>query len=107
MLVAVALVAGGCARRAPVAFDSPDPARRIDAAVRAVEHDDRTAVPHLIDMLDSTDPATRFVAIHALERLTGQTMGYDYASPEPDRDAAVDQWTEWYHSRTEAEPPRE
>ena len=87
-----------------MAFDSPDPARRIDAAVRAVEHNDRSAVPDLIGMLDSDDPATRFVAIHALERLTGQTLGYDYAAPSWERASAVDRWTEWYDPGAAPEP---
>jgi hypothetical protein len=34
-------------------------------------------------------------AIGALERLTGETKGYDYAASEADREAAVEAWAAW------------
>jgi hypothetical protein len=46
-------------------------------------------------MLDSDDPAARLVAIRALERITGQTLGYDHAGPEHERRLAVERWMEW------------
>ena len=47
-------------------------------------------------MLESSDPASRLVAIRALERLTGETMGYDHAGSVPERGVAVDRWWVWY-----------
>jgi hypothetical protein len=49
-------------------------------------------------MLESDDPLERMMAIRALELMTGETHGYDYAAPEWDRRAAVDRWVEWHGS---------
>jgi hypothetical protein len=43
-------------------------------------------------MLDSDDPATRLLAIDALERITGETLGFDASAPETERRNAVDRW---------------
>ncbi|MBM4107534.1 MAG: hypothetical protein FJ255_01765 [Phycisphaerae bacterium] len=94
LLVPVAWLAG-CFGPAPQGFDSPEPGRRIEAAVRAAERGDRSASRPLISMLDSDDPAARLVAIRALERITGQTLGYDHAAPEGDRRRAVERWMAW------------
>lgn len=97
-VVVLALIApgvGGCFGPAPGGFDSPEPGRRIEAAARAAERRDRTAIRPLISMLDSDDPAARLVAIRALERITGQTLGYDHAGPEHERRLAVERWMEW------------
>jgi HEAT repeat protein len=80
----------------PKGFDSPEPAARMEAALDAAARGDRDAIPHLIALLDSDDPATRLVAIGSLERLTGQTLGYHYAAPEREREEAVERWVEWY-----------
>ena len=40
-----------------------------------------------------------------LERLTGQTLGYDYAAPEAERRAATDRWVEWWESSGESGRP--
>lgn len=85
----------GCQGPAPRGFDSPEPGKRIEAAARAAETGDRTAVRPLISMLDSDDPAARLVAIRALERITGRTLGYDHASPEAQRREAVERWISW------------
>lgn len=79
-------------------FDSPDPVDRTLAAQRAVETNDQTAIPHLITMLASSDPAVRMVAQRSLERLTGQSLGYDHAASELQRQAAIDRWVAWYES---------
>lgn len=92
------VLAGGCVK-IPKGFDSPEPAARIEAAVEAAESGDTSAIPDLIVLLDSDDPATRLVAIRSLERLTGQTLGYDHAAPRPEREEAVARWVEW-HGRT-------
>lgn len=76
-------------------FDSPEPAARNAAIIKAVESHDTSAVPDLVRMLDSDDPATRLLAINALERITGQTLGYDDSAPERDRREAVERWQKW------------
>lgn len=96
----IALRAGGCVP-IPKGFDSPEPAARIEAAVDAAATGEKGAIPDLIALLDSDDPATRLVAIGSLERLTGQTLGYHYAAPERERDAAVERWVEWYRQEAD------
>ena len=93
--VGVVGLLGGCVP-IPKGFDSPEPAARIEAALEAADRGDREAIPDLIGLLDSDDPATRMVGILALERLTGETLGYDHAAAEGEREAAVARWVEWY-----------
>lgn len=97
--VAIALaVAGvlcsGCAS-APADFNSPEPAARNAAIVRAARDQDQKAIPDLIRMLESDDPTTRVLAIRALERLTGETRGYHPEADEGARKQAVDAWVAW------------
>ncbi len=49
----------------------------------------------LIVALDSDDSAERMLAITALNRLTGQTFGYDFAGSWTEREAAIGRWLEW------------
>lgn len=91
----------GCAA-APPDFNSPEPAARNAAIVRAARDGDRNAIPDLVRMLDSDDPATRVLAIRALERLTGVTLGYDPAGDAASRDEGVAQWTAWCREQSVA-----
>lgn len=93
---------GGCTP-IPKGFDSPEPAARIEAAVEAARTGDTGAIPDLIGLLDSDDPATRLVAIRSLERLTGETLGYDHAAAEPEREAAIGRWVEWERARADGD----
>ncbi len=86
----------GCASP-PGGFSSPVPSKRMDAAIEAAANNDRTAIPHLILMLESDDPLVRMVAIGALERLTGEERGYDHAAPAWERQSAIDRWPAWAH----------
>lgn len=89
----------------PEGFDSPEPAARMRAAASAAGERDRSAIPHLITLLDSDDPATRLVAIRSLERVTGQTLGYDHAAPAAAREASVERWVEWHAANADAKTP--
>lgn len=103
ILAAVAASGGGCTYAG--SFDDPDPGGRLDAIRRALAADDRSAVPHLISLLDSDDAAVRLYAINALEQFTGQTLGYDHAAPARDRRLAVERWVAWYRRQQEAPEP--
>ena len=96
------LAAGAGCVPIPKGFDSPEPAARIEAAVQAAGAGDADAIPDLIALLDSDDPATRLVSINALHRLTGQTLGYVHAAPPEEREAAVVRWVEWYNQNADA-----
>ena len=91
----VIAAAAGCGPSMPRGFDSPEPAARMDAVVQAARTNDRSAVPKIVPLLESDDPATRLLAIRTLEQLTGQTLGYDYAAPEAERGAAVERWNRY------------
>jgi hypothetical protein len=103
LLLTALSLSGGCFGPAPGGFDSPEPGKRIEAATEAARRRDTGAIRPLISMLDSDDPAARMVAIRALERITGQTHGYDHAAPEDERRRAVERWMEW-EARRGAQP---
>lgn len=88
------LWAPGCAEE--VSFTSDEPNARIRAIQQAVGAGDRSAIPSLITLLDSDDPAQRLLAIRTLEQFTGDTLGYDYAAPQYQRDPAVQRWRNLY-----------
>lgn len=100
-MVGAASLAGsalsGCGTRA--SFEDPDPSTQLAALNQAIEANDRSKIPDMIELLDSDDPAVRMFAILGLERMTGQTLGYDFAAPEAERDAATERWVEWYTGR--------
>ncbi len=88
MLAAMALAAGCGPRAREGGFDSPNPAARLYAIQQAAATHDRTAIPQLVEQLDSDDDAIRLWSIKALETLTGERLGYNpYASPEARRPA--------------------
>jgi hypothetical protein len=90
----------GCVPKLPGGFDSFDAGERAEAIVEAAERDDVQDVPKLITLLESDDPGTRLLAIQALERITGQRFGYDYAGPEARRRReAIDRWVHWEAGR--------
>ena len=53
-------------------------------------------LPVLVKDLSSDDPAVRFYAIRALQKMTGgDAKGYVYYAPEDDRSAAFERWQAW------------
>lgn len=99
LMVTTFLSFSACRRDIPRGFDSPEPAARLDAILAAARTREDSAVPDLVRMLASDDPAVRLAAIGALERITGQTLGYHHGGPQPERDAAIDRWVEWVRVR--------
>lgn len=85
-----------------VGFESSDPQARLLALREAAATGDRSAIPHIIGMLDSDDPGMRMLAQTTLERMTGETMGYDHSARERDRREAIDRWIEWWRTRPDA-----
>lgn len=78
-------------------MQSVNPVDRILGIRAAVERGDRSAVPHIVDRLEDEDDGVRFFAIIALDRITGERFGYDYAKPATERAAAVGRWREYVH----------
>jgi hypothetical protein len=92
-LMLLAVTAHGCAPSASRGgFDSGNPAARLYAIEHAARTNDRTAIPRLVEELESDDPAVRFLAISTLHRLTGETHGYRDFDPPPVRAEAVERW---------------
>lgn len=73
---------------------SPYPLDRARATVHLAENGDAEAVDLLIELLNDQDRGVRMYTILALERLCGETYGYVYYDPEPQRAAAVARWRE-------------
>lgn len=94
-LLASACIWGGCTASSAQLrrqMEAVDPARRIDAVIQAARRKDTSLTPALVDRLDDEDPAVRMYAILALERMTGERLGYSYAAPTSKRRDAVESW---------------
>lgn len=103
VLAVLLLVPASCAPPAEYGgFDSPHPSAEIFASRRAAVEMDRAPenISSLIALLESDDPAVRLVAIMALERLTGTTMGYRHYDPAPARQVGVNRWIEAWHTNS-------
>ncbi|MEQ9617443.1 MAG: HEAT repeat domain-containing protein [Phycisphaerales bacterium] len=99
-LILASLACAGCSLPpSETSFDSRDPKARSMAAIEAAASGDDRAVPGLISLLDSRDPGLRLIAAEALERITGETMGYDATAPILEREAAIDRWVDWWRTR--------
>jgi HEAT repeat protein len=95
-----ALATAACAPPATEGgFDSANPAARLYAIEQAAREGDRSAVTHLVELLDSDDPAVRWMSIVALERLTGQTHGYHHYDPPQERREAVMRWVQYVEAQ--------
>ena len=94
---AVTTLAGGCNGPSQLQADlqHEDPAVRMKAISRAGNTADTAAVPFLVDRLTDSQKDVRFFAIIALERITGQTMGWNHYDPPNERAQAVQRWRQW------------
>ena len=91
--MAVSLAAAcGCSPREPQRIGATDPTANIPAIQEAARENDRAAIPQLVRQLESDDPAVRFYAIEALQRLTGETFGYRFYDDADERRPAVERW---------------
>lgn len=95
LLTAMVVLIPGCVP-IPAGFDSPVPGARIDASVRAANERDAEAIPDLIALLDSEDPATRLIADNALEWILGREIGFDHAGTWAQRRAEVERLRQAY-----------
>ncbi|MGB2824240.1 MAG: HEAT repeat domain-containing protein [Phycisphaerae bacterium] len=87
-------------------FQSEDPSVRMKAALQAGREKDTKSVPYLVDRLTDSEAEIRFVAVIALERITGTTRGYRYYEPPPKRDEAVQRWRSWLDGRAASQPAK-
>ena len=91
LILAISL--SSCAPRASEGdFYSDNPASKLYAIHRAGSARDPKAVKPLVDLLNDDDPAVRMEAINALERITGQRMGYNPYGSVVQRRPAIERW---------------
>ncbi len=93
-LLLIPILLCACASPRPSITDD-DSASKIRAMKSGVEKHDRSIIEPLINNLDSDDPAVRLYAIQALERLTNQTMDYQYYDDSIHRQPAIQRWRDW------------
>ncbi len=93
-LALFACVAPSCASPTAKSLHADDPAAKLSAIVHAGQTRDRTAIPDLVEQLESDDDAVRMLAINALERITGTRMGYNPYTTAEKRRPAVEKWIE-------------
>jgi HEAT repeat protein len=65
---------------------------RIEAIAQAAERNDRSAIPKMVELLNSDDIVVRFTAIGALHKLTGETFDFNADAPAAQRRLAIDRW---------------
>ena len=106
------LAAGLCTGCDPLAgltryerLQHEDPTVRAEATVRAAEQNDREAIPYIVDRLTDSEQGVRWAAICALEKMTGETFGYQHYGPAAERAEAVARWRKWLEAGR-PQPPR-
>ncbi len=93
LLLGLAVSNSGCGPRSYRAdIQSESVHERILGVRAAAEAKDAESVPLLVDRLEDEDDAVRFFSILALEKITGQRFGYNYASTAQQRAKAVEKW---------------
>lgn len=98
VLLGIALLAPGCSLPGSsrnARLQDEDPSVRVTAAIEAGQAKDAQAVPLLVDRLGDSDADVRFFAIAALEKITGQTMGYKVYEAPALRQQAIERWRQW------------
>ena len=93
-----ACLVGGCATPSDElsrGLQDEDPSIRISAVIEAGRTKARDTVPYLIDRLTDSESDVRFFAIISLEKITGQTMDYNYYDSPPEQAEAVGRWRGW------------
>jgi hypothetical protein len=76
-------------------FKNPSPGAQVYAIESAVREERKQQIPEIVECLRSDDDLVRMMAIGALERMTGQTLGYDFTDPLPLRLQGYRRWKEW------------
>ncbi len=98
VVIAMAVLPGLPACRSTAAerrqLASDNPLDEAEAAVRLAEAGETSAIHRLVYLLEDDNEGVRMFAFLALQRLCGQTYGYSYYAPEPQRSAAVARWQE-------------
>ena len=95
LAASVCVAMAGCIPTETPRIGAIDPSNNIPAIQEAARNGDSKAIPALVQQLDNDDPAVRFYAIEALQKLTGQTLGYEFYDDANSRKQAVARWQRW------------
>jgi len=97
------LLLTGCIEPLPASnrarIQHQEPSVRIKAIVEAGRARDDKAVPLIVDRLEDEDEGVRLYAIIALEKITGERLGYDYGDSMAERAGAVERWRNFVRRR--------
>ncbi len=98
-------ICAGCVTKLPEKvgikdLQSNNPAVQVLAIKWAGDNKVQKAVPLLVDLLESQDASVRFYAILALKKITGKTLGYNYAEDASSRAKGVENWRKFLKSET-------
>lgn len=89
------LALAACSTAIERSYTDPTPDARVGALSESMASGRRSDAPHMVENLESDDPAVRMAAAHALNQLTGTTLGYRASAPQAERDEAISRWKEW------------
>lgn len=93
LTLGLTIVMTGCIPSEKPGFDAASPSRRLDAIVQASDPQaDAVSLARLVEQLESQDAAARMLAIRALERRTGETLGYTHTDPKWKRQESINRW---------------
>lgn len=107
LLTALMLGVAGCAPKQPPTradLRATNTPARVPALVNAADQDDERSLGELVHALSDDDPAVRLFAIQALNRRTGQTLGYRYYESADRRRVATRRWEDWLDQRSNPAP---
>jgi len=92
LLMAVGMLSACAPAASRGGMDSDNPAAKLYAIRDAGLSGDVRYVPRLVEELEHDDPAVRMMAINALQRLTGERLGYNPYASTAQRRPAVEAW---------------
>jgi hypothetical protein len=99
MLMTAVLATSGCFPREAQSIGAVDPINSIPAIQNAAQTNNRAAIPALVNQLDNDDPAIRFYAFGALNRMTGNSFDYHFYDDVDQRRPALERWRNWLKQR--------
>lgn len=76
-----------------------DPVVRYEAASAVFHLGDWSAVPTLMEFMDSDDRRLRYKAFETLKERVREDFGYDFNAAAPERAAALGRWQSWWNGR--------
>ncbi len=74
---------------------------RLAAALHLADNGIYAGVPHFIAALGMSEEKYRKVAVEKLRQASGENFGFDPASPEKERLAAVKKWEDWWSKNSD------